>query len=172
MQSIKDELNYLQNKNLTKTSIIKSLTENQCFPPNITSTVFPPNLHYKKLQDEKHKSSTNKSCDSIYNQEQRESKNNQVLSSNNPPKKKTLILGYLIVRHVEDWRLNKGMKSTVTVGCILGTTANAMKHHLKGCLEDSSPDNTVLHHGANNLKSDNNSEKICVVVNLGLSVKK
>ena len=64
------------------------------------------------------------------------------------------------------------MKSTVTVGCILGTTANAMKHHLKGCLEDSSPDNIVLHHGANNLKSDNNSEKICVVVNLGLSVKK
>ena len=37
---------------------------------------------------------------------------------------------------------------------------NAMKHHLKGCLEDSAPDNIILHHGTNNLKSDDSSEKI------------
>ena len=49
---------------------------------------------------------------------------------------------------------------------------NAMKHHLKSCLEDSYPDNKILHHSTNNLKSDNNSEKIASdIVNLGLSVK-
>ena len=65
MQSLKEELNCLQNENLTKTSIIKSLTENHRVPVNIKSVVFPPNLHHKKVQDEKHKSSTNKSCDSL-----------------------------------------------------------------------------------------------------------
>ena len=35
-----------------------------------------------------------------------------------------------------------------------------MKHHFKDCLEDTSPDNLILHHGTNNLKSDDNSEKI------------
>ena len=49
---------------------------------------------------------------------------------------------------------------------------NAMKHHLKGCLEDSAPDNIILHHGTNNLKSDDNSEKIASdIVDLGLLVK-
>ena len=58
------------------------------------------------------------------------------------------------------------MKSTVSVRGIPGATANAMKHHLKGCLEDSSPDNIILHHGTNN------SEKIASdIVNLVLSVK-
>ena len=64
------------------------------------------------------------------------------------------------------------MKTTVSVRCILGATTNAMKHHLKGCLEDTSPDNLILHHGTNNLKSDDNSEKIASdIVDLGLSVK-
>ena len=50
---------------------------------------------------------------------------------------------------------------------------NAMKHHLKGCLEDSSPDNIIINHGSNNPKSDDNSEKIAIdIVSLGLSVKK
>ena len=42
-----------------------SLTENHCVPTNIISVVFPPNLHPEKGQDEKHKSSRNKSCDSL-----------------------------------------------------------------------------------------------------------
>ena len=50
---------------------------------------------------------------------------------------------------------------------------NAMKHHFKGCLEDSSPDNIIINHGSNNPKSDDNSEKIAIdIVSLGLSVKK
>ena len=64
------------------------------------------------------------------------------------------------------------MKSAVSVRCIPGATTNAMKHHLKGCLEDSSPDNIILHHGTDNLKSEDISEKIASDnVNLGLSVK-
>ena len=43
---------------------MKSLIENHCVPANINSVVFPPNLHHEKVQDEKHKSSKNKSCDS------------------------------------------------------------------------------------------------------------
>ena len=64
------------------------------------------------------------------------------------------------------------MKSTVSVRCIPGATTNTMKHHLKGCLEDTSPDNLILHHGTNNPKSDDYSEKIASdIVDLGLSVK-
>ena len=62
------------------------------------------------------------------------------------------------------------MRSTVSVRCIPGATVNAMKHHLKSCLKDSSPDEIILHQ--HNLKSDDNSEKIASdIVNLGLSVK-
>ena len=64
------------------------------------------------------------------------------------------------------------MKSTVSVRCIPGATTNAMKHYLKGCLEDTSPDNLILDDGTTNLKSDNNSEKIASdIVELSLSVK-
>ena len=48
-----------------------------------------------------------------------------------------------------------------------------MKQHFKGCLEDSSPDSIIFYHGTNDLKCDNNSEKIgSDIVDLGLSVKK
>ena len=64
------------------------------------------------------------------------------------------------------------MKSTVSVRCIPGTTTNAMKHHLEGCPKDTSSDNVILHHGTNNLKSDDNSENIASdTIDLGLSVK-
>ena len=68
------------------------------------------------------------------------------------------------------------MKSTVSLRCIPGATTNAMKHHPKGCLEDFSPDNIILHHGTNNLESHDNSEKSDIditsdIVDLGLPVK-
>ena len=51
-------------------------------------------------------------------------------------------------------------------------TTNAMIRRLRGCLEDTSPDNLILHHGTNNVKNDNDSEKIASdIVDLGLSVK-
>ena len=55
--------------------------------------------------------------------------------------------------------LNKRMKSTVSVRYISGETTDAIKHNLKVCLEDTSPDNLILHHGTNNLTSGDNSEK-------------
>ena len=99
LQSLKEELSYLRNENLNKTSIIKSLTENHCVPVNINSAVFPPNLHHKKVQVEKHKSTTNKlyespktDCKSIINLHEIKSKGtqkiNQDLRPNIPQKKK------------------------------------------------------------------------------------
>ena len=64
IQSLNDKLSYLRNENLAKTSIIKLLTENHFVPANINLIVFPPEVHHEKVQDEKHKSSTNKSFDS------------------------------------------------------------------------------------------------------------
>ena len=52
LQCLQEELSYLRNENLHKTSI-KSLTENHCVPANIISAVFSPNLHHEKVQDEK-----------------------------------------------------------------------------------------------------------------------
>ena len=93
-QSLKEELNYLWNENLNKTSIIKSLTENHCIPTNINSAVFPPNLHHKKVQDEKHKSTTNKLYESpktngkssIINLHEIKSKGNQKINQDLRPK--------------------------------------------------------------------------------------
>ena len=62
IQSFKEELHYLRNENLAKTSITKSLTENHCIPANINSVLFPQNLHREKVQDDK--SSPNKSSES------------------------------------------------------------------------------------------------------------
>ena len=142
-------------KNLTKASIIKSLAENHCVPANINSVAFPPNLHQENVQEEKHKPSTNKSCGSPKTDEKSinlhkikskfNQKINQDLWPNIPQRKKTLIPRDSIVKHVEGWRLNKGMKSTASVRCFPGAKAIAMKHHLKSCLEDSSPDNIKIY---------------------------
>ena len=170
IQSLKEELSYLQNENLNKTSIMKSLTENHCVPTNINSAVFPPNLHHEKGQDEKHKSTTNKLYESpktdgkgIIILHEIKSKGNQKINqdlrSNIPQRKETLILGDSIVKHVEGWRLNKRMKSAVSIRHIPGETKKAMKHHLQGCLENIFPDNIILNHETNNLNSDDNSGK-------------
>ena len=60
------------------------------------------------------------------------------------------------------------MKSTISVGSTPGASANGMaQHHVKGYLEDISPDNATLHHETNDLKSRNTSEKISTdIVNL------
>ena len=68
-------------------------------------------------------------------------------------RKKTLIAGDSIVKNIEECRLNKRMKSSVAVKAIPGATAKGMKHHVKGCLEGSSPDSIILHVGTNNLKN-------------------
>ena len=49
------------------------------------------------------------------------------------------------------WRFNKRMESSVAVKSIPGATAKGMKHHIKGCLEDNSPDSIILHVGTNHI---------------------
>ena len=45
------------------------------------------------------------------------------------------------------------MKPSVAVKSIPDATTKGMKHHIKGCLEDNSPDSVILHVGTNNLKN-------------------
>ena len=68
-------------------------------------------------------------------------------------RKKTLIVGDSIVKNIEGWKLSKRMKSSGAVKSIPGATTKGMKHHIKGCLEDNSPDSVILHVGTNNLKN-------------------
>ena len=67
-------------------------------------------------------------------------------------RKKIRIVGDSFVKNIEGWRLNKRMKSSVSVKLIPGVTTKGMNHHVKGCLEDSFPDSVILHNGTNNLK--------------------
>ena len=74
--------------------------------------------------------------------------------------KKTLIVGDSIVKNIEGWRLNKRMKFSVAVKSISGATTKGVRHHIKGCLEDNSPDSIMLHVGTNNLKNKESAEGI------------
>ena len=74
--------------------------------------------------------------------------------------KKTLIVGDSNVKNIEGWKLNKRMKSSVTVKSIPGVTTKDMKHHIKGCLEDNSVDSIILHVETNNLKNKESVEDI------------
>ena len=75
-------------------------------------------------------------------------------------RKKTLILGDSIVKNIEQWRFNKRIKSSVAVKSFSGATTKGMKHHMKGCLEDNSPDSIILHVGTRNLKNKESVEDI------------
>ena len=75
-------------------------------------------------------------------------------------RKKTLIVGDSIAKNIEGWRLTKRMKSSVAVKSIPGATTKGMKHHIKGCLGDNSPDLVILHVGTNNLKNKESEEDI------------
>ena len=66
--------------------------------------------------------------------------------------KKTLILRDSIIKNVVVWRLNRRMKTIVSVRSISGAITKAMKHHAMGCLEDESPVTMLFLHGTNNLK--------------------
>ena len=77
--------------------------------------------------------------------------------------KKTLIVGDSIVKNIEAWRLDKRIKFSVAVKSIPGATTKAIKHHIKGCLEDNSLDSIILHVGTNNLKNKESLEDIANV---------
>ena len=64
------------------------------------------------------------------------------------------------------------MRSTASVRSIPGATTKSMIHHVKGCLEDTSPDFIILHHSTNVLNSSSSSKKIAdKILNLAASVK-
>ena len=74
-------------------------------------------------------------------------------------RKKTLIVD-AIVKNIDGWRLNKKMKSSVVVKSIAGATTKNMRHHIKGRLEDNSPDSVILYVGTNNIKNKESVEDI------------
>ena len=51
-------------------------------------------------------------------------------------------------------------ESSVALKSIPGSTTKGMKHHIKGCLEDYSPDSVILHVRTNNLKNKESVEDI------------
>ena len=64
------------------------------------------------------------------------------------------------------------MKSNVSVRSIPGASTNGVIHHVKGWVEDIWPDTVILHHGTNDIKSGNTSEKIATdIVNLALTIQ-
>ena len=87
-------------------------------------------------------------------------------------RKRTLIIGDSIVKNIGGWRLNKRIKSTVLVKSIPGTRTKTLKHHVRGCLEDNSPDTAILHFGTNNLKNNKSAEDIATdIMNFAISAK-
>ena len=83
-----------------------------------------------------------------------------------------MIVGDSIVKHIDGWCLNKRMRLTDSVRSIPRATTKGMIHHVKGCLEDTSPDFIILHHGTNDLNSNSTSEEIAdKILNLAASVK-
>ena len=83
-----------------------------------------------------------------------------------------MIVGDSIVRHIDGWRLNKRMRSTVSVTSIPAAKTKDVIHHVKGYLEDTSPDFIILHHDTNDLNSNITSEVIAdKILNLADSIK-
>ena len=88
---------------------------------------------------------------------------NDIITSQNKGgrnRKNTLIVEDLIVKNIEGWKLNKKMKSSVAVKSIPGATTKGIKHHIKRCLEDNSPDSVILQVGTSNLKNKESLEDI------------
>ena len=90
-------------------------------------------------------------------------KNQQNITNNRKSKttrKRTLIIGDSIVKDIEGWRVQKRMKSNVSVTSITGAKIAGMKCHVKGCIKDIAPDTIFIHHGTNELSSERPSEDI------------
>ena len=175
-ETLKEQIGYLRNENITKTCIIKFLTENQATDHVKATTTRKVHQRDTAIQTEV--------SPKTWSQEeippQNTSSANGHKSGNNPPlklnkenvKKKTLIVGDSIVKHIDGWRLNKRMRSTVSVRSIPGATTKGMIHHVKGCLEDTSPGFIKLHHGTNDLNSNSTSEETAdKILNLATSIK-
>ena len=68
--------------------------------------------------------------------------------------------------------MSKRIRSSLSVRSIPGASTNDMAHHVKGCLEDISPDTVILHNMKNDLKSRSTSQKNAIdIVNLALTIR-
>lgn len=76
------------------------------------------------------------------------------------------------MKDIEGWRLNKRMKYNVAVKSNPDATTNSVERHVRGCLEDYSPNTAILHYRTNNLKNNENAEDILTdIMTLAISVK-
>ena len=83
-----------------------------------------------------------------------------------------MIVGNSIIKHIDGWRLNKRIGSTVSVRSTPGAKIKAMLHHAKGCLEFTSHDHIILYYGIYDLRSNNIPQKSSnKILNLGTSRK-
>ena len=130
IEILKEEISYLRNENITKTYIIKSLTENQATDHVKATTT--PKVHQRDTaiqtevipktwpQEEIPPQNSHDTSKSLPSANGRKSGYNPSLKLNKENvKKKTLIVGDSIVKHIGGWRLNKRMRSTVSVRSIL-----------------------------------------------------
>ena len=145
IESLKEELIYLRNENLTKTQTIKTITENQHLSTSSTqnslntketSNTRPEMTHNSTIdlaENNKCKPTGSQTRDdnfqAIVNNNNKKLKDTETTLHKDPsknsksinvPRKSTLIVGDSILRHVEGWRLNKSMKANVSVGSIPG----------------------------------------------------
>ena len=130
---------------MIKTEIIKSLTEKY----QLVAPVFLQNEHPI----------------SEFNISLANNKKKVIPKLKNSAVKKTLILKDSITKNVDGWKLNRRMKSMVSVRSISGATTKAMKHYVMGCLEDGSPDlllhiTILLHHGTSDIRSEESAERL------------
>ena len=146
IENSRKELRYLRNENIAETCIIKSLTENQAI--DHVKAIATPKVHQQDIAIQTEVIS--KAWPQEEMPPQNTSSANDRKSGNNPPlklnkekvKKKTV--GDSIVKHIDGWRLNGRMRATVSVKSIPRTTTKSMIHHVKGCLEDTSPNFIIL----------------------------
>ena len=186
IDSLKEEVAYLRKENIIKTEIMKSLTEkNQLVAPVFLQNEYPNSESNISLANNKKISHTKNSTENEHHRDNSSllaKENNKGIERRNDEKekpklknksvKKTLIMRDSTNKNVDGWRLNQRMKSIVSVRSISGATTKAMKDHVMGYLEDGSPDTILLHHGTNDLRSEESAEKIASnVKNVALSAK-
>ena len=134
IESLKEEIRYIRNENITKTCIIKSLNENQATDHVKATTTTTLKVHQQDTAIQTEVIPKTWPREEI--PPQNTSSTNGRKLGNNPPlkvnkenvKKKTLI------KQIDGWRLYKRMRLTVSVRSIPVATTKGMIHHVKGCL--------------------------------------
>ena len=172
--SLKEEVTSIRKEYMIKTVIIKSFTDKnqlavplslQNEHPNSESNISLANnekINITKISTKNEHHRDNSSLLAKENNKVTERKNDEKEKPKlkNSAVKNILILGDSIIKNVDGWRLNRRIKSIASVRLISGAKTKTMKHHIMGCLEDESRDTIPLHHGRNNLRSEESPEKI------------